>query len=94
MIDASHIAGAPDARAQAIKAAEQRAAERVRLIERQTSSQSTPEDRIQLWESLHALSLPRSATHPLLAVIATQTALTLDQVKGEQHRRATGTIQP
>ncbi len=88
MTDASHFGAAPDSRAQAIKAAEQRAAERARLIARQTSSQTTPADRIQLWESLHALSLPRAATHPLLVVIAEQTALTLDQIRVEQHRRA------
>jgi hypothetical protein len=47
----------------------------------------TPEERIRLWEKLHVLSLPRIATHPLLSLIASQTALTLQQVQDEQRRR-------
>jgi hypothetical protein len=77
-----------DPRAQAIRAAERRAQERAQLLERQSSPISTPEERIVLWEQLHVLALPRSAAHPLLALIAQQTALTLEQVRDEQQRRA------
>ena len=77
-----------DPRARALRAAEERAQERARLRERQASSLHTPEERIRLWESLHMLSLPRAPTHPLLSVIAAQTALTLEQVLDEQRRRA------
>jgi hypothetical protein len=77
-----------DPRAQAIRAAEERAQERAQLLERQSSPLHTPEERIRLWEQLHVLSLPRKSTHPLLSVIALQTALTLEQVQDEQRRRA------
>jgi hypothetical protein len=58
------------------------------MVERQSSSLHTPEERIRLWEQLHVLSLPRASTHPLLSLIASQTALTLQQVRDEQQRRA------
>jgi hypothetical protein len=82
-----------DPRAQAIRAAEERAQERARLIERQSSSLHTPEERIRLWENLHVLSLPRASTHPLLSLIALQTALTLQQVQDEQRRRASSAME-
>ncbi|HEX4242986.1 MAG TPA: hypothetical protein VHZ53_16375 [Steroidobacteraceae bacterium] len=47
-----------------------------------------PADRIRIWERLHQLPLPRSATHRLLTVIATNTGLSLDEVRAEQHARA------
>ncbi|HEX3848233.1 MAG TPA: hypothetical protein VHV81_12705 [Steroidobacteraceae bacterium] len=47
-----------------------------------------PADRIRIWERLHQLPLPRSATHRLLAVIATNTGLSLDEVRAEQQARA------
>lgn len=77
-----------DPRAQALRAAQERAQERTRLIELQASALHTPEERIRLWEKLHMLSLPRASRHPLLALIASQTALTLQQVEDEQRRRA------
>lgn len=79
---------ATDSRAQALRAAEERAQERARLLERQSSPLNTPDERIRLWENLHALTLPRASAHPLLALIAAQTALTLEQVRDEQRRRA------
>jgi hypothetical protein len=89
VIDPTMIGGnLTDPRAQALRAAEERAQERARLLERQASTLHTPEERIRLWEKLHALSLPRASTHPLLSLIATQTALTLEQVHDEQRRRA------
>lgn len=89
MSDASIFGANPqDGRAQAQRAAEQRAQERAEQLELQSSSLSTPEERIRLWEKLHMLSLPRASTHPLLSHIASQTALTLAQVQDEQRRRA------
>ena len=87
--DPNNIAGtAVDRRAQVLRAEQERVMERERQIELQSSPMSTPEERIRLWEQLHALQLPRSPTHALLRLIATQTALTLDQVRSEQQRRA------
>jgi hypothetical protein len=85
--------GPADPRAQALRAAEERAQERAQLIERQSSSLHTPEERIRLWEKLHVLSLPRVSTHPLLSLIASQTALTLQQVQDEQRRRASSALE-
>jgi hypothetical protein len=60
---------------------------RRRELSEQVSMSNSPERRIQIWEHLHALPLPRSATHPLLAVVANQTGLTLEQVQDEQRKR-------
>ena len=59
---------------------------RQELLE-QTSMLNTPEQRIRVWERLHAVGLPRSPAHRLLHVIADGTALTLEQVHAEQQRR-------
>lgn len=67
---------------------QERAAERQVQIAQQSSPFSTPEERIQLWERLHGLRLPRSATHKLLRVIAEQTDLSMQQVLETQQRRA------
>lgn len=67
---------------------EERAAERQEQIAQQSSPFSNPEERIQLWEKLHGLRLPRSATHKLLRVIAEQTDLSMQQVLETQQRRA------
>ena len=89
MLNSNNTGTSPaDPRAQALRAAEERAQERAQLVERQSSSLHTPEERIRLWEKLHVLSLPRVSTHPLLSLIASQTALTLQQVRDEQQRRA------
>jgi len=53
----------------------------------QTSERNTPAERIRIWERRHALTLPRGSNHCLLAVIAHQTDLTLEQVQEEQRRR-------
>ena len=67
---------------------QERAAERQQQIAQQSSPFSNPEERIQLWEKLHGLRLPRSATHKLLRVIAEQTDLSMQQVLEVQQRRA------
>jgi hypothetical protein len=67
---------------------QERAAERRQQIALQSSPLSGPEERIRLWEKLHALTLPRSAKHKLLSVIAEQTNLSMQDVLAAQQRRA------
>ena len=75
-------------RAEIERQQQERAAERREQIAQQSSPFSNPEERIQLWEKLHGLRLPRSATHKLLRVIAEQTDLSMQQVLETQQRRA------
>lgn len=70
------------------EAVEKRQAE---LLE-QTSDRNSPEMRVRIWERVHAVPLPSLSTHRLLQVVATQTGLTLDQVRDEQQRRAGGSL--
>ena len=72
-------------RAAEIKAEQE--AQRHRAKSEQSSDRYTAHERIRLWESLHGAQLPRDANHPVLAVIAVNTALTLDQVRAEQEQR-------
>ena len=81
-----------DRRAQLEHEQQQRMAERQQQIALQSSPLSSAEDRICLWEKLHALSLPRSPTHRLLHIIAVQTDLPLEQVLQIQRFRATPAI--
>jgi hypothetical protein len=53
----------------------------------QSAVQNTPEQRIQVWERVHQLDLPKKANHPLVRIIASDTELTLEQVCAEQRRR-------
>jgi hypothetical protein len=73
------------------EAARELAAQRDRELESQASSVKEPRERIEIWERLHALRLPRSPQHVLVKVIARQTRLTVGQVHEEQMRRA-GTL--
>lgn len=66
---------------------QERAAERQQQIALQSSPLSGPEERIRLWEKLHALNLPRSAQHKLLGVIAEQTNLSIQDILDAQQRR-------
>lgn len=79
-----------DRRAQIERHQREHAAERQQQIALQSSPFSAPEERIELWEKLHALKLPKSATHKLVRVIAEQTELTMQQVLEIQQRRAAG----
>lgn len=54
----------------------------------QSAPGNSPEQRIRIWERLHALSLPKSAAHKLVRVIASQTELSVQAVLEEQRRRA------
>lgn len=67
---------------------QERAALRESELEAQASPVKDARERIEIWERLHALRLPRASNHLLLAVIAKQTQLTLGQVHEEQVRRA------
>jgi hypothetical protein len=60
-----------------------------RLAERaeQCASSSTPEMRIRAWEKVHGLCLPLNAVHPVVAVVATETHLTVAEVLQEQRAR-------
>jgi hypothetical protein len=68
--------------------AEERATLRHSELEAQTSPVRDPRERIEIWERLHALQLPRAPGHVLVKVIARQTRLTIAQVHEEQQRRA------
>lgn len=76
-------------RLQVQKAQQQRAAQRDSELEDQVSPVKEPRERIETWERLHALRLPRTHDHLLVAVIATQTRLSVAQVNEEQRRRST-----
>jgi hypothetical protein len=83
-----------DHRARLEQEQQQRTVERQQQIALQCSPLSTAEERIQLWEKLHALALPRSPTHKLLRVIAEQTELALEQVLEVQRRRSAPAVRP
>jgi hypothetical protein len=54
----------------------------------QRSPLNAPEERIRIWERLHQIALPVDPNHRLLAVIARQTELRLDEVLDVQRGRA------
>ena len=71
----------------------ERAARRDSELELQTSPVKNAQERIDIWERLHALRLPKAPGHVLVRVIAKQTRLSVSQVHEEQQRRA-GTLLP
>lgn len=79
---------AADFRRRAEQDAHDRAALRESELEAQSSPTKDPQERIGIWERLHALRLPRAPGHVLVKVIARQTRLTVAQVHEEQQRRA------
>jgi hypothetical protein len=81
--------GLSDRKAALVREAEERATARAQKIAAQSSPFATPHQRIELWERLHGLALPRSAGHKLVNVIARQTDLSVRDVQDEQVRRAT-----
>jgi hypothetical protein len=70
------------------QAADERAAQRGIEIASQASPVKNAQERIEIWERLHALRLPWAPGHVLVDVIAKQTRLTVSQVREEQQRRA------
>ncbi len=77
-----------DFRARAMQSRAEAAERRRTDLANQSSRSKSPEERIRLWEVLHAVRLPKSEAHRLLAVIAADTGLTGAEVQHEQHRRA------
>ena len=49
--------------------------ERRKRLGEQTSPSNSPEARIQIWERMHALNLPRTPDHNLVHIVAEQTDL-------------------
>jgi hypothetical protein len=76
-----------DYRARVMREQAENVARRQEELLEQTSELNTPEARVRIWERLHSLALPRNPSHPLLRVVATQTGLSLEQVKEEQQKR-------
>ena len=96
-LDSALFTSTPGERRAAAQRLEQERAEaRRRELDEQTSMNNQPQDRIRIWERLHALALPASQSHPLVKVIAAQTHLSVSDVCAEQERRrgATNTEQP
>lgn len=60
---------------------------RIQLAD-QRSDFNDPKERIRAWERAHGLRLPTNPAHPVLAVVAAATSLTLEQVLEEQRQRA------
>jgi hypothetical protein len=78
---------AVEGRAAAQLAEQERALVRQRALDSTSEGAAAPDERIRRWEHLHALKLPSAAGHPLLAVIAARTRLTLNDITKEQQRR-------
>ena len=92
--DPSHLSGnAGERRAAVLREEQERAEARRREIEEQSSVNHLPSERIRIWERLHALRLPVSESHPLVAVIAEQTHLSIKDVRQEQQERRLGRMQ-
>lgn len=67
----------------------ERLAHKKQELREQTSESNTPAERIRIWERRHALALPRDPNHTVIAVVATATGLSVEQVQQEQLRRKT-----
>ena len=63
-------------------------ARRQQELHEQSSPLNTPSARIKIWERLHQLEMPRNPAHPLIAIIATNTGLSTDEVHAEQRSRS------
>jgi hypothetical protein len=76
-----------DHRARVAIEADARMEKRREELAEQSASSSTPEARIRAWEKVHGLRLPLDAAHPIVAVVAIETHLTVVEVQQEQHAR-------
>lgn len=65
----------------------ERAEQRRQRQEEQRSETNAPEVRIRAWERLHGLTLPASATHPILGNICSATGLSRAEVLEVQNLR-------
>ncbi len=63
--------------------------QRRKELSEQVAVHHTPEQRIEIWERLHELKLPKKPNHPLIRIIALDTELTIEAIRDEQHRRRT-----
>jgi hypothetical protein len=81
---------APEYRERMARARAEALERRQQQIDEQRSPLHFPAARIQIWERLHQLDLPRKPGHRLLEVIATDTGLSLEEVRAEQVSRAAG----
>jgi hypothetical protein len=79
--------GAGEHRTRVVREAAERQAYHQQELAQQVSLHNSPTQRIRWWEHLHAITLPRSATHPLLQAVADQTGLSLLEIQDEQRRR-------
>ncbi len=61
---------------------------RQKELEEQASPQNDAPTRIRIWERIHEIELPRSPTHHLVGVIASDTGISRDEVLAEQLKRA------
>lgn len=77
-----------DFRARMLSRQAETAARRQLGLAEQCSARNSAEERIRIWERLHAITLPREADHRLIEVIAGDTGLTGTDVRDEQLRRA------
>ena len=66
----------------------ERAEKRRHELAEQRSDLNPPDVRIRTWERIHELRMPSDPAHPILDVIALSTGLTLEEVQGEQRKRA------
>jgi hypothetical protein len=71
----------------------ERAALRASELATQMSPARAAEERIRIWERLHALRLPSTPAHALVKVVAMHTHLTVGEVQAEQRRRSAGAPQ-
>jgi len=77
-----------DFRARLLHQQTELAARRRLGLAEQCSAQKTGEERIRIWERLHAVTLPRDPAHRLVEIVANDTGLSGEDVRGEQQRRA------
>ena len=84
-----YMASVAERRAAVQASTERKAAERKQELEQLTSFVRTPTERIEAWEWIFQLKLPKSLKHPLIAVIAGATGLTTDEMDTELRRRRT-----
>lgn len=85
------LAGEPtaDFRERLARQQAEAAERRQQALTEQASPLNSAQARINIWEQLHAIELPRDASHRLVALIAANTGLSIAQVRAEQLRRAT-----
>jgi hypothetical protein len=76
-----------DHRAQLELRAQQFAERREQALRDQRSPQHSAAVRIQIWERLHQVRLPRDPAHAILPQVAAQTSLTLTEVQAVQRAR-------